>query len=99
MKHLGIMFWMFVVLSAQMNGQDMRGNAARSLFSDHKAARVGDAVTIVVVETSSASNAAQTTSSRQSNVGLNVTQSSGATGGIHAAFQIGHQRYQYQQDI
>ena len=53
--------------------QDMRENLSRSLFSDQKANHVGDAVTILVVETSSASNTAQTTASRTSNLSLTAT--------------------------
>ncbi len=53
--------------------QDMRGNAGRSLFSDQKASRIGDAVTILVVEMSSASNDAQTSTSRESNLSAAVT--------------------------
>lgn len=53
--------------------QDMRENLSRSLFSDQKANHVGDAVTILVVETSSATNNAQTTASRTSNLSLTAT--------------------------
>jgi flagellar L-ring protein FlgH len=53
--------------------QDMRENLSRSLFSDQKANHVGDAVTILVVETSSASNTAQTTASRTSNLSLTAS--------------------------
>jgi flagellar L-ring protein precursor FlgH len=62
--------------------QDMRGSAARSLFSDQKATRIGDAITIIVVESSNASNAAKTTSSRASSLGLTATSKTGASGGV-----------------
>jgi len=64
--------------AAVASGQDMRQNAARSLFADQKATQVGDAITILVVEESSASNDATTTSSRESNISLNA---SGQAGG------------------
>ena len=48
----------------------MRESVGRSLFSDPKAAKIGDAITVLVVETSSASNDAQTTSQRESNLSL-----------------------------
>jgi len=51
----------------------MRDNLGRSLFADQKANRVGDAVTILVVETSSATNGAQTSTSRSSNLSLSST--------------------------
>lgn len=50
--------------------QDMRDNLSKSLFADQKATRLGDAITILVVETSSASNDAKTTASRESNLSL-----------------------------
>jgi flagellar L-ring protein precursor FlgH len=62
---------LFLALTwSQGASQDMRDNLSRSLFSDQKANRVGDAVTILVVETSSASNDAKTTSSRESGISL-----------------------------
>ncbi|HTX18022.1 MAG TPA: flagellar basal body L-ring protein FlgH [Bacteroidota bacterium] len=57
-------------LAATALSQDMRENLSRSLFSDQKANHVGDAVTILVVETSSASNNAQTNASRESDLSL-----------------------------
>ncbi len=50
--------------------QDMRENVGRSLFADQKANRLGDAVTILVVETSSASNDAKTAASRTTDISL-----------------------------
>ncbi len=59
-----------IIVSTVVVAQDMRQNLSRSLFSDQKANHVGDAVTILVVETSSASNSAQTSASRTSNLSL-----------------------------
>lgn len=59
-----------LILSNILHAQDMRANLHRSLFSDQKASRVGDAVTILVVETSSASNDSRTATSRESNLSL-----------------------------
>ncbi len=68
------MFFITGILASNIAiSQDMRENLSRSLFSDQKANHVGDAVTILVVETSSASNTAQTTSSRTSNLSLSAT--------------------------
>jgi flagellar L-ring protein precursor FlgH len=55
------------------HAQDMRENVGRSLFSDQKATRVGDAVTVLVVEVSSASNDATTSSERQSDLSLSAS--------------------------
>jgi flagellar L-ring protein FlgH len=64
---------MAAVVSAAANAQDMRENVMKSLFSDQKAAHAGDAVTIIVVETNSASNDASTNSSRESNFTVGAT--------------------------
>ncbi len=50
--------------------QNMRQNSFSSLFSDQKANRVGDAITIIVVESSQASNNAETSAGRTSSLGL-----------------------------
>jgi len=62
-----------LVITCGAVAQDMRGNVGRSLFADPKAARAGDAVMVLVVETSSASNDASTTSDRESNLSLNAS--------------------------
>ena len=62
-----------IFLSASLHAQNMRQNAFSSLFSDQKANRVGDAVTIIVVESSQASNNAQTSTGRSSDLGLSGT--------------------------
>lgn len=66
---------MFLCVSVAY-GQDMRSNIGRSLFSDQKATLAGDAVTVVVVETSSASNDASTSTQRSSDVSLSASGSS-----------------------
>ncbi len=50
--------------------QDLRENVNRSLFADQKANRVGDAVTIYIMESSSASNDARTNAARSSDISL-----------------------------
>jgi flagellar L-ring protein precursor FlgH len=62
---LAIFLFLFVVRAA---GQDMRQNIGRSLFTDQKASQIGDAVTILVIETSTASNDASTSSSKSSDI-------------------------------
>jgi len=56
-----------VIISAQSYGK----YAQYSLFSDQKASRVGDIITILVVESSRASNNAQTSGSRNSDFTFN----------------------------
>ncbi len=61
---------LLILLTGLTAAQDMRQNAFASLFSDQKASRIGDAITIVVIEFSQASNNAQTTTGRSSDIGL-----------------------------
>lgn len=65
-----------VFLALPVFSQNMTDNVARSLFADHKAANVGDAVTILIVEQSSAENGAATKTSRDSKISVS------ASGGI-----------------
>lgn len=59
-----------ILTGLRVSAQDMRQNSYFSLFSDQKANRVGDAVTIIVIESSQASNNAQTSSGRTSDIGF-----------------------------
>lgn len=68
MKTLIISLVIFCACAA--NAQNLRQNASYSLFSDQKASHVGDAVTIIVMESSQASNNAETTTGRSSSLGL-----------------------------
>ncbi len=65
-----IIISMLVIFSSSLLAQNMRQNAFSSLFSDQKASQVGDAITILVVESSQASNNAQTSTDRASTLGL-----------------------------
>lgn len=53
--------------------QDMRKNAYFSLFADQKAAQIGDAITIIVIESSLASNNAEKNTGKSSDLGLGVS--------------------------
>ncbi|GBD90564.1 flagellar L-ring protein precursor [bacterium BMS3Abin04] len=59
-----------IFIPCLMFPQRMKQNAEFSLFSDYKAARVGDAITIIVVESSQAANKAETATGRKSNIGF-----------------------------
>ena len=61
-----------VLLTATMFSQNMRQNAFSSLFSDQKASYVGDAITIIVVESSLAKNRASTNSAKGSDLGFDM---------------------------
>ncbi len=68
----------FISLASIVTAQDMRQNSAFSLFSDNKAARQGDAVTIIVLESTLASNNSETSAGRQSDIGADLN--AGANG-------------------
>jgi flagellar L-ring protein FlgH len=69
MKRILLMAMIFLCNGA-LTAQDLRENFNRSLFADQKATHVGDAVTINIVETSSASNNASTSAIRSSDLSL-----------------------------
>ena len=71
MKSLIILILSLTVI--KISAQDMRKNSDFSLFADQKASRVGDAITIFVVESSQASNNAEKTSGRSSDLGFGVS--------------------------
>jgi len=79
------------VMAGSASGQDMRENLSRSLFADQKATRVGDAVTILVVETNSASNDATTSSSRQSDLSLSASGKTGTSSAPDVSLGLGTQ--------
>jgi flagellar L-ring protein precursor FlgH len=90
MKNLPLtLIAIFFLFAASLTAQDMRRNAAASLFSDYKANRVGDAITIFVVESSNASNQAETQAGRSSNIGLNLAFASGTSAGTKASGSVG----------
>jgi flagellar L-ring protein FlgH len=68
MKTTRAMAIVMIFVGAALQAQDMRQYVGRSLFSDNKAFRIGDAMTVIVVETSSASNDAATSSNRASDL-------------------------------
>lgn len=64
---------LIIVFNLMVIAQDMRQNSFRSLFSDQKANRIGDAITILVMEASEASNNAQKNAGRSSEIGFNAS--------------------------
>jgi flagellar L-ring protein FlgH len=77
-----------LILGNLVNAQDLRQNLNRSLFSDQKANRVGETVTILVVETSSASNDARTSSGREDNLSLGAKVNTGSSP-LDMSFDLG----------
>lgn len=69
--------------------QDMRQNGFSSLFSDQKANKIGDAITILVIEASQASNNAETTTGRSSNLGFSGSMKTGTSGESGGGVSIG----------
>ena len=75
MKRLYVL--MFVLCAAALSGQNMRKNSQLSLFSDNKAVEKGDAVTILVIESTRASNNSETSTGRKSDLGISASGSVG----------------------
>jgi flagellar L-ring protein precursor FlgH len=67
------LFFTLIALSSIYQAQNMSQNGFRSLFSDYKAVNLGDAITIVVVESSEAANAAQKSAGRESEIGFGLS--------------------------
>ena len=61
-----------------MNAQFVQ-NSSHSLFSDFKAFKTGDALTVLIVEDTKAGNSANTDNGRSSSVGANFGVSGGST--------------------
>jgi flagellar L-ring protein FlgH len=80
---------LIAILTAANFAQDMRQNSFSSLFSDLKANRIGDAITIVVVESSQASNNAETSAGRTSDVGFDLSGGSGSSSSKIGSVDIG----------
>lgn len=72
-------YLILILFSVSIYAQEMRESASSSLFSDYKAIRLGDAVTILVVESSQASNEAQLTAGRESDLGFGFSGTSDGT--------------------
>lgn len=68
-----ILIILSLVFASSMFAQSMRKNAQVSLFSDNKASQPGDAVTILVVESTTASNNSETSAGRKSDIGLSAS--------------------------
>jgi len=77
MKKLILIF--MVCVPFIIPAQDFRANSNRSLFSDYKASRLGDVVTIIVVEASQATNATNLSAGRKSDIGFNASANMGGT--------------------
>ena len=80
MKRLAMLGAALLAVACGVMAQDMRGNIGRSLFADPKATQAGDAVMVLVVETSSAFNDASTSSQRTSDISLNAAGNVGESG-------------------
>ncbi len=61
---------MITLFASVVSAQDFRESVNRSLVADQKASRVGDLVTILIVEATTASNDARTSASRSSDISV-----------------------------
>lgn len=79
-------------LTSAGTAQDMRENLGRSLFADQKANRVGDAVTVLILESTNAVNDAKTATGRTSDISVSANASTGTGSGtdISGGFGTGN---------
>ena len=78
-----------IALSAGAVAQSLRDNVGRSLFADQKANRVGDAVTILVFEESSASNDSKSAMLRESALSFSASANTGGATAPGGAITLG----------
>jgi len=82
-------FLFISIFAMSLQAQNMRQNSTFSLFSDNKANLKGDAITIIVLESTSASNNATTTTGRKSDLSLGLSANvNNATGGSSTALGL-----------
>ncbi|MFZ1082049.1 MAG: flagellar basal body L-ring protein FlgH [Candidatus Kryptoniota bacterium] len=81
-------FMAIILFSGMAFGQVMQ-NPSSSLFADYKASRVGDAVTVIVIEQNSASKDASTNTSRQSTITGSGAGNVGSTNLPSVGLQVG----------
>lgn len=76
-----ITYLFILIFMMSIQAQNMRQNSTYSLFSDNKANLKGDALTIIVLESTSASNNAATSAGRKSDLSANLstTKTTGTT--------------------
>ncbi len=86
-RHDIILLVLFI--AGSLTAQDLRQNYNRSLFADQKANQIGDGVTILVVESSSASNDSRTATSRASDLSLASAAKNGSTTLLDVGATIG----------
>lgn len=81
--------FLIVFMTVALNAQVVPDNSFNSLFADKKATKIGDAITILVVESSQAVNQAETSTGRTSDIGLNGSGGVGATKLPSGSFSLG----------
>lgn len=84
-------FWTVIMLVAALtaNYAQFQQNTARSLFSDVKAYRQGDAITILITEAVDANNTAGTGEDRSTNIGGTVNAGTGTQKGFSGNADLG----------
>ncbi len=70
--------YMLIVLPIVISAQSFSYNSSRSIFSDYKALNKGDAITVIVVESSKATNQSNLESGRDGSIGLSASAAMGS---------------------
>jgi len=89
MRNKYLLITALLIVWSAAHAQNMRENVARSLFADQKASVIGDAVTILVVEATTASNDSKTSSGRSDEFSFKgAVQASSAEAGLGVGNQF-----------
>jgi len=92
MKSIKYLIGFFIISFTAASAQNVNRNSQVSLFSDYKAAGKGDAVTIIVVESSTATNSAEKSTGRSSDIGFSGSgniNTGGSASGANADASLG----------
>jgi flagellar L-ring protein precursor FlgH len=85
---IGLLFLCTMAITPAMQAQFVQ-NSARSLFSDVRAFRVGDAVTITIMEETQADNSATTQQSSKTDLSGSLNLNTGGNSGVDVGVGLG----------
>lgn len=80
LKKIGLLFLLSVIGVSPLLGQGFQISKDYSLFADHKARKVGDILTVLIIEFSEADNRNSTSTSKADNISISVDNGTGVLG-------------------
>ena len=79
-KNIGLVFLISVIVISPLFGQGFQTSKEHSLFADHKARKVGDILTVLIIEFSEADNQNSTSTSKADNISISADNGTGVLG-------------------